>query len=358
MDKDIHEDMDLSVFSNKEKVELKRRIFRSIRHIERRKRLRYTFGTAAAVLLLIGLGANFILHNQKPTIADFVSSSENAHNIISDKITLVIDKGEDVVLEGTNTSITYSKNGDQIVLDDSKVLKQKTHDSNNNKKVKYNTLIVPYGKHSTITLSDGTTANLNAGSKLIYPAVFDSDRREVYLIGEANFDVAHDAKHPFIVLTKSQEIEVLGTVFNVSSYPSDANHFVVLKSGSVKLASTLQKDKSYFGSNKNEIVITPGTKANLNLKTLEVTESQVDVDIYFAWMDGVLILKNNNIEDIIKKLSRYYNVTISLDNKSLKNETFSGHLDLKENIENVLEVLKESTSLNYEIIKANEITIH
>lgn len=354
MNNNIHDETNSSFVSNSEKKQLKERVFRTIEQLKRRKRIRYTLTTAASVALLLGLGYKYTTYRSESDITNFVVNTESINNS-SDKTTIIID-GKEISVEGEETSIVYSKTGGQVDLGKAKTITQKTHD---NKSVKYNTLAVPYGKRSTIKLSDGTTAWLNAGSKLIYPAIFDSDVREVYLIGEASFDVAHDKQHPFRVLTGNQEIEVLGTVFNVSSYPDDSNHFVVLKSGSVKLFHKSKETKGLFGNNKAGSVITPGTKANLNLKTNKVTEEQVDVDVYFAWMKGVLIVKNDGLEGIMKRLSRYYNVKISINNASLKNETFSGYLDLKDNIENVLKILKESTALDdFKITKTNEITIN
>ncbi|TYA92283.1 DUF4974 domain-containing protein [Seonamhaeicola marinus] len=160
------------------------------------------------------------------------------------------------------------------------------------------------------------------------------------------------------MFTKDQEIEVLGTVFNVSSYPDDTNHFVVLKSGSVKLKSGLLEKRKLLGNKYNERIITPGTKANFNLKNHLITEKQVNVEDYFAWINGVLIVKNDDLEHITKRLSRYYNVSISIENDEIKEETFSGYLDLKENIVKVLDVLKESTKLNYQIDDTNNININ
>lgn len=350
---------DGNMFSNvtdSDKRRLKERIFTSIEQIKRKKRLRFYYGAAASVMLLVAFGAYNNLIKEESAITDFVNTSDFVNNNV-DQVTILLDDDEGVNLEGDNTSIVYSKDGEELVVDNSKTLKQ---NENSKPKIKFNTLIVPYGKRSNLKLSDGTMVWLNAGSKLVYPTAFNSKTREVYLVGEASFDVAHDAEHPFKVLTGNQEIEVLGTVFNVSSYPDDIDNFVVLKSGSVKVAHNIQAKKNLFSrGNKIESVITPGTKANLNLITNKVTTKQVNVDDYFAWMDGVLILKNNDLNFIVKKLSRYYNIKIAIENKELSNETFSGYLDLKDNVENVLEVLKQSTALKeYKTTKINTISIN
>ena len=121
----------------------------------------------------------------------------------------------------------------------------------------YNTLIVPYGKRSQLQLADGSKVWLNSGSKLVYPVTFEGKRREVYIEGEAIFDVAHNAKQPFIVLSKDHEIEVLGTLFNVSNYLDDESISTTLKNGSVQIR---YKTDSFLKGRK-VLKIVPGTRS-------------------------------------------------------------------------------------------------
>src|SRR5690606_14028211 len=136
-----------------------------------------------------------------------------------------------------------------------------------------------------------------------------------------------------------QEIEVLGTVFNVSSYPDENVVSTVLKSGSVKI-----KYK------QNNITLNPGKRAVYDRANNQSYVNKVDVEPYFSWRDGVFIFKSDSMESIMKKIARYYNVEIKIDNSELAKTTFSGYLDLRDNVENVIKTIQETTKFNYNII--------
>ena len=160
----------------------------------------------------------------------------------------------------------------------------------------------------------------------MFPASFSEEKREVYLEGEAIFEVTHNKKQPFIVKSKDQDIEVLGTVFNVSNYADDDSIFTVLKSGSVQI----NYNNDNLISSKSHLKIVPNTLATYNKKDKNVFTKTVDVETYFSWRDGVFIFKNDALKTIMKKLSRYYNVDIIINDYNLSNQTFSGYLDVNE----------------------------
>ncbi len=333
----------LSIVSNEEKQQLKKRIFLSIAQLKRRRRIQYLSGVAASIILIICFGIYSYNKSQNPSIADFAHSSKKIDFNNSDKVTIILNEGKDIRLDGETTSITYSKKGDKFNVDNNTYSQSKVM----NGELKYNTIIVPYGKRSMVTLSDGSKVWLNSGSRLIYPIVFNANKREVYLEGEAIFEVTHHAAHPFSVLTENQEIEDLGTVFNVSSYSDDENNFVVLKSGSVQIT---YKENSSF-KKKRKTIIAPGAMANINLKSNKISSQEVNVNQYFSWKQGVLILQNNNLSYITKRLSRYYNVNIVIEDESLANETFTGYLDLKDDVEKVIQTIKQTSNLKYQKIE-------
>ncbi|WP_158655283.1 FecR family protein [Flavivirga eckloniae] len=348
MKKDSLKNINPQPFSEQEKKQLKERIFHSIHALNRKKRrLQYTLKIAASITVLMGTGLYIMYNNEKPSITDFVKSSKGINVNESNKVTLILANNEDVNIEGDSTSISYSKTGEKVNIGNSKTIAQKT---SKNKKAAFNTVLVPYGKRSKIKLSDGSLVWLNSGSKLIYPALFETDKREVYLEGEAIFDVTHNANSPFMVLSQNQKIKVLGTVFNVSSYPDEDNNFVVLESGSVHITY----DENL--SNKS-MTISPGTKANVSIKTKKVSSKIVDVNHYFAWRDGILVLKKHDLQYIMKRLSRYYNVPITIQDKDLAKQTFTGYLDLKEDVEKVIEIISKTTDLKYKKINHNQINI-
>ncbi|MFY0601295.1 MAG: FecR domain-containing protein [Cyclobacteriaceae bacterium] len=333
--------------TNSEKARLKNRIFDTIESVERKKsRKKVLLGIAASFLILAGTWSVLYLDTTEDISRYALDFEEDFTG--SKDVQLILSQGNSILLTDDSSSITYSKSGQFLDLGDSKILTQDLAES----KVTYNTVLVPYGRRLQIMLSDGTVAWLNSGTRLVYPATFQDGDREVYLEGEAIFDVKHDVQHPFRVISDNQEIEVLGTIFNVSSYKDETENFVVLKSGRVQVT---HKNNSRESGRSFEI--TPGTKANLNLITGESKIGNVNVDQYFSWREGVLILKSNSLEHIMNKLSKYYNEDIWIWENELGKETFSGYLDLKDDIEKVIKTIQQSTSFNFRRTEDNKILI-
>jgi ferric-dicitrate binding protein FerR (iron transport regulator) len=199
-----------------------------------------------------------------------------------------------------------------------------------------NAVIVPYGKRTRVTLSDQSVVWLNSGSRLVFPAKFGKQKREVYLEGEAIFEVAHDSAHPFHVLTESLNVKVLGTVFNISAYRDDSLTSTVLVMGSVELS---YPGKGLFRNSGCRMA--PGMLVSYDPGTGNIQSSEVDTRLYTSWRDGYLIFHKQPLINILKKISRYYNVEIRLEDPVLGNETFSGSLDLKTTAPDLLEVVTE-----------------
>lgn len=158
------------------------------------------------------------------------------------------------------------------------------------------------GEKQMITLSDSTSVILNSGSLLIYPKEFQGSRREVYLTGEAIFDVSKDVEHPFIVKTPDFSVKVHGTLFNVSSYPDAENSYATLKEGSV----------SVLANDSDEYLLSPNQTLCYNRDTHRVTVEQSDVADIFSWKDGCLCFKSASIHSIIGTIERYYGVHVYL----------------------------------------------
>jgi len=322
--------------TEQEKSELRNRISNSIfRHIRRKRILKY--GATIAATVVLALFAINSFDTNKPVTSSIKEVANSMHGQeMSEHIQLVLNNNQSIEITENEASISYSKTGEQVTVGTTKSIRQ-THASA--EKISFNTLWVPYGKRTSIILTDGSKVWLNSGSKLVFPAVFTKERREVYLDGEAIFEVAHNKERPFVVKTGEQEIEVLGTVFNVSSYPDENVVSTVLKSGSVKI-----KYK------QNNITLNPGKRAVYDRANNQSYVNKVDVEPYFSWRDGVFIFKSDSMESIMKKIARYYNVEIKIDNSELAKTTFSGYLDLRDNVENVIKTIQETTKFNYNII--------
>lgn len=328
--------------SDQEKTQLKNKISQSISKYIRRKRFfKYGLGLMAACVVLF-FSISIFQKNDQPlnNLDSYVKSLETKE--IPEQVKLILNNGQNVTIADTNATISYSKSGEEVAIGDSKSIKQ---NSVNNQKTVFNTLIVPYGKRSSIALADGSKVWLNSGSKLVFPSSFTKERREVFLEGEAIFEVAHDKERPFIVKSGIQNIEVLGTVFNVSSYQDDEMISTVLKSGSVKI---IYDPYASLNSSK-ELIITPGTLATYQRNDKAIATKRVDIDSYFSWRDGIFIFKNDSMQSIMKKVSRYYNVQIVIADEALANATFSGYLDVNQPVDKVIKTIQETTKFAYTI---------
>lgn len=329
--------------TDQEKKQLRNKISQSVsKYIQRKRYLKYSFGLVAAACIL---GFFFFNNSQNPSIQispidKYVKTLENQNRPTD--IQLILGDNQNLKIAESEASISYSNNGEQVTIGKEKSVNQKTH---KDQKVVFNTLIVPYGKRSSIELADGTKVWLNSGSKLVFPATFTQEKREVFLDGEGIFEVAHDKSHPFIVSSDDQKIEVLGTVFNVSNYHDDEAISTVLKSGSIKISY----NNSGNIKSKESVTIKPNTLAVYNRNDKNIATQNVDTEKYFSWRDGIFIFKNDSMQSIMKKVSRYYNIEIIITDKELAKTTFSGYLDVKNNVENVIKIIQETTKFEYTI---------
>lgn len=261
---------------------------------------------------------------------------------------ILVPKDEVVTLKLNNGSIQVIKeNGSTNVIDtEGNIVGQQTgsqliySDEATTEKLVFNTLTVPNGKKFDLVLSDGTKVFLNSGTSLKYPVKFLSGhKREVFLTGEAFFDVEQDKEHPFLVNANELNVKVLGTQFVVSLYEEDKNTSVVLVEGSVDLS----KDDDTAST-----ILTPGTMGILNSQTGMIDKQNVNTGLYTSWIDGILVFRSQTFENIAKKLERVYNVTITSHNPSFSQEVFNASFD-NETIENILSYFKDSYNMNYTI---------
>lgn len=203
----------------------------------------------------------------------------------------------------------------------------------------FNTLVVGNAQRSVIKLPDGTKVWLNSGSRLIYPVAFSGDSREVYLEGEAYFDVTHDKAHPFYVRAGNMDIKVLGTEFYVSSDVERGHNYAVLVHGSIAFST---------GNwlNKVEKKLEPGQQISYDLKANKISISEVKTAEFESWKDGVLYVERESLEVIVQRVARYYHIEISTQGLDLS-ETFSGTLYFQRSADDVLKVLFLGTPYVY-----------
>ena len=206
-----------------------------------------------------------------------------------------------------------------------------------------NTLITPRGGTYQVKLSDGTNVWLNSASTLRYPTQFDGKERRVYLTGEAYFEVARDTRHPFIVNAGKMNITVLGTKFNVSSYPDEPVQKTTLFKGSVRVKENDQKL-----SKDSEILLKPGYEAVIrNNNPIMVAKAKIDNAV--AWKEHVFVFDSQTLGCIMRKLSREYDVKVIYENGADSTFHFSGRIKMYNDINDVLDLLELTGKVKFEI---------
>ncbi|OIP84519.1 MAG: hypothetical protein AUK44_02335 [Porphyromonadaceae bacterium CG2_30_38_12] len=192
--------------------------------------------------------------------------------------------------------------------------------------------VVPLGSQTKIVLPDGTVAWLNSGSTLKYNNSYGDETRTVNLTGEGYFEVQKNPKKPFLVYANDIKVKVLGTVFNVRSYADENAIEVDLLEGKV--------DVSFESGNDTKILsLLPNEKMVFNKANKTITSHKVDASRSSTWTTGKLCFVDATLEDIAKNLERKYDIQIEIKSQRIKEELFSGSLDLNQPIEKILEYI-------------------
>ena len=289
------------------------------------------FRVAAVFVCIIGL--SYLVNYEKISIEskNIILTTSNGDKVVLDADTIEVNKLEGLVNSKSNALIY---NNDK-----------------NQKSLVKNTVNVPYGKRFKLSLSDGTTVHLNSGSSLTFPVSFIQGLgREVFVSGEAFFDVAKDTLNSFKVVSTGSYVEVYGTRFNFKNYEEDNFSEIILTEGSLGVKNTLDKSEI--------VVIKPGDKAKVNYAQGKIEISKVNTVLYTSWVNGRVIFRNENINNLITKLERIYDVIIINNNDKL-NDMFINATILTEteSIEDVLDYLVKIYEVDYQILN-NKIIIN
>lgn len=304
---------------------LYQRILKSISRKRRRNYMIRSLSTAACLLLLItGSACLYLLSVERnvPLNGEIVGQIQPAQDIqlITGKSTTKIRGCAALQFTGGQISCLDSKNRVR---------------GNIKADAQYNKLVVPYGKRTSIILSDGSRIWVNSGSEVTFPREFRGAEREINVHGEIFIDVAKSQAHPFIVHTSALDVTVLGTRFNLSAYDKEKVASVVLERGSVHVAS-------HTGESVN---IKPSEMAKLEVGVLN--KHRVDVSYYTSWVDGIFIFKKTPVAEVLRKIGKYYNITFDATSVALSNELITGKLYLSNSIDDVLTSVSLITSTAY-----------
>lgn len=289
---------------------------------------------AAAVLVFLGTALWVQVRNEEVGTGTVPITAENIHPgrpvaklTIGNGSTYLLDSIAEIALP--NTSI---RNGNEIVFQGTSLVRVDEKEEK-----RYNKLEIPRGGEYRITLPDGTQVFLNSETEFSFPEDFvGSKERVVYLTGEAFFKVAKNEAQPFIVKCSDYAVKVLGTAFNISHYPDDSYSHTTLAEGKVEID---------FGTNHYRLE--PGQQALL--KEGQMTVREVNVENYATWMDENFRFESESMEEILKRIARWYAVDIFYANPGVKDYHFTGYLPRYSDIGDILELLSLTTNVQFEI---------
>jgi hypothetical protein len=298
-----------------------------------RLRLPHFIGIAAASVALF-VGAWVYFFNNTDYISP-VSESYAKHDIAPGRnsATLILGDGKAIQLSHAKTGIIIDANGlkynDKTEISGAGLAKTEV------------TVNTPRGGQYQVLLPDGTKAWLNAASSIKFPSSFVSlKERRVEIDGEVYFEVTKDKMHPFKVVSKGQEISVLGTHFNVNSYNDEGISKTTLVEGSIKV-------KKLTGADHTERMLQPGQQSVLTNGRLEVSPADIDADL--AWKNGLFRFNDEKLESIMQKLSRWYDVDVVFENEALKNEPFAGVTTRFANVSKLLRMLELTGEVRFKL---------
>lgn len=301
---------------------------------------------AACVTLLLGLAAYHLLTRPvhvKPAreIAQATPpAAAKAH------VMLTLSDGRQVPLDSAATEQIIEQKGTQAVNSGKGALTYTAPENHTAvAEVVFNTLTTPRGKYYKIVLPDGTRVSLNAASSLRYPTAFSDGQRKVELTGEAYFDVATDATHPFIVVTGKQTVSVLGTAFNVKAYTDEPYTKTTLVEGRIKV------DPRNGTAAK---MLNPGEQATLENNQLKISKTDTREDI--SWMSDMFYFSDTDLHTVAHQLQRWYDIEV--DYSSLPNARLYGQLPRSTPLPQLLNAIEKTSDIKLKLSNNRVLTAH
>lgn len=299
---------------------------------ERRRRVLLYTSVAASVLLVV-LGVLFAFPGKDDQAAVAIVEHQGAR---VSGVELISPDGQTYYLGNDSSRIVIADSTSEMRVHD-KVLFVSAREVNR-EQAEYYTIKVPLGGEYTVLLPDSTRIYLNAGTTLRYPNKFIGKNREVFLSGEAYFDVYHDESRPFIVRAEQISIQVLGTSFNVNAYPAWK-----------EVKTTLVEGKISVKSGRDTIIMAPGTQVVYNKETRECVYTRVDVNNFISWKDGYYDFENLSLEELMFIFSNWYNLEIVYMNEQVKALKFGGRLQRYDDVSSLLRQLEYTQDVHFKL---------
>lgn len=298
---------------------------------------------AAAAILVITFGIWFfntyyINAGQKDSHhAELVSGSKD---IAPGKntATLTLANGEIIQLSGAKAGVVVD--ADQLTYNDGTKV-----DGSHTEKTTMLTASTPRGGTYQVTLPDGTHVWLNADSKISFPSQFSGAKRKIFLAGEAYFEVAKNKKMPFIVESPEQQVEVLGTHFNINSYKDEAGIKTTLLEGSIKISALPDANP---GKDVNAtVILKPNQQATIRGNN-KISIKEVDARDAVDWKEGQFVFRSESLQSILRRVSRWYDVEVVYEG-NIPDATFTGAISRFDKISSVLELIETTKKVKFEV---------
>lgn len=288
------------------------------------------WGWVAAAAVLAGLvvtGIRYFIQPEKQVIDMTVVTTGDVMPG-SHKAVLTLADGSKITLDDAGNGELAKQPGATVMKPDSGSLVYKGGVADG--RLVYNTLATPRGGQYRLVLPDGTVAWLNAASSITYPTAFNGRERSVETSGEVYFEVARNAQQPFLVKTGRQQIEVLGTHFNINAYHDEGAINTTLLEGAIKVTPA--------GTTGKAILPKPGQQTSYDLQTGHIQVKQVNTATAIAWKNGLFSFEKAGIQEVMRQLSRWYNVDVIYEG-NIPSQTFSGDIYRNLGLSKALEML-------------------
>ena len=301
-----------------------------VRQKQKRRRLFVRISVAASIILTIGISWLFWPQENRVRVAEHESVWNKAD------VTLILSSGDKVSVKNMRDNEIQEKG--VVIRSDSSYLEYRKSEAITSDVMSYHELVIPKCGEYRLRLADGSLVIMNSESRLRFPVEFSGAKREVYLEGEACFEVAKDTEKPFIVHTAKADVRVLGTVFNVSAYSGEINTKVTLVNGKVQVnAGSVEK------------LLIPDQQFVLNNETSEIVVREVDAQNYIAWTDGLFRFDAMPLGQLMIRLGRWYDITYEFKDVSLQNLRFTGGFRKYDDIRHIVGMIGEITNVAFKV---------
>ncbi|MCQ4872276.1 FecR family protein [Butyricimonas paravirosa] len=314
-----------------------RSILMKIRRKSRFRKMTWWSSVAAGIILFVGIFFMYdylFMENIDSKITHLTSGKTYAE--------LKLDNGQIISLTPDVQDIVHADSLSEITnTENMLVYTARARESG----LKYNTLRIPIGAEYNLLLADGTKVCLNSGSEIRYPVAFQGDQREVFLTGEAFFQVARDETRKFVVRSGQQTVVVLGTSFNIRSYSQQDFIATTLQEGALQI---LLPDTTYR--------MYPGSQVVFDKKTNESSIREVNSELYTSWKDGYYFFDQTSLEEILSTISLWYNLTVVFEDPEAKSLLFTGQLKRYADIQYLLKKFEDTNAVEF-IFKENKVII-